>query len=437
VIADPNPLVFSYKLQKGEPTNTTDFTEASKFTDALKPLLDILKAFQPKGQESGGIFILAADATDVERQLVANGVDQNFVKDYTESVAKLSTDAKAISGLVDDSLTAGSKVRTDVNAWNFPALKKRLKAQLQTIDDASIILLKTLQISQGPNPRIQVASISPELDFSFLNQSQGTPIGTPLLPAQPTSPQVTPAPQPAPPAPVQPLPAGIFVLPRGTLEREWNLVQASSSYVAKLLATVDTFVEKTKGLDQRMVLGVVDFNAQQDQPLTLTIAKEEKDVTTAQVSGDFKFIASPYSPFALKYDAGIAYAFVNAKRFGTKPDGTAFKIVRTDSGDSINVTTGVAMLSLIPRSFVDAPVGFAWQIGVSPVKDKLGLYLGGSLRLFKLVTFGGGFALQQAQTLASGLTEGQTISAVDQLKTHAVFKPGGYVTLSIEVGGKK
>jgi hypothetical protein len=91
------------------------------------------------------------------------------------------------------------------------------------------------------------------------------------------------------------------------------------------------------------------------------------------------------------------------------------------------------MLTIVPRAWSDPTFGGGFQVAVTPENDKLGFYIGAVLRLFDLVSLGGGVAYQQTQRLAPGLSVGQDLDTADALKTNTVFKAGPYISLSVKL----
>jgi len=86
----------------------------------------------------------------------------------------------------------------------------------------------------------------------------------------------------------------------------------------------------------------------------------------------------------------------------------------------------------VPNRWAEPTFGGAFQLGVSPVKDRVGFYGGASLRVQQVFAFGAGFAWQQADRLVSTLSEGQTIPTEDALKTEKRFGPAFYLNVSIK-----
>ena len=95
------------------------------------------------------------------------------------------------------------------------------------------------------------------------------------------------------------------------------------------------------------------------------------------------------------------------------------------------------MLSITPRAWSNPAFRGSIQLGASPVKDKIGLFLGGGIQFFNQLSIGGGIAYQQAQRLAPGLALNQEIASEDKLKTNVIFKSGFYLTITLDFGAKK
>jgi len=221
-------------------------------------------------------------------------------------------------------------------------------------------------------------------------------------------------------------------------------VQALETRVREMMSKLKSFADLASGIQvPKTFEPPLAFDAAHDSGGTLeigTVDGNEGAAKEAKVEikpGKYSFTVSPYSPVALSVGPAMIYSFIETENFGTKTENGKILIVRKDSGNQVNGLTVGAMLSITPRSWSNPAFRGSIQIGASPVKDKIGLFLGGGVQFFNQLSIGGGIAYQQAQRLAKNLTVGQEIASEDKLKTNIVFKSGFYLTVTLDFGGKK
>jgi hypothetical protein len=221
-------------------------------------------------------------------------------------------------------------------------------------------------------------------------------------------------------------------------------VQGLRPRVQEMMAKLKSFAELANGIQVPITFEPpLAFDAAHDSGGTLeigTVNGNEGVAKTAKVEvkpGKYSFTVSPYSPVHYSVGPAAIYSFIETENFGTKTEGGKILIVRKDSGNQVNGLTVGAMLSITPRAWSNPAFRGSIQVGASPVKDKIGLFLGGGVQFFNQLSIGGGIAYQQAQRLGKGLTVGQEISSEDKLKTNVIFKPGFYLTVTVGIGGTK
>jgi hypothetical protein len=179
-------------------------------------------------------------------------------------------------------------------------------------------------------------------------------------------------------------------------------------------------------LDDQTVTVKVGKNSKYEAFLSPTAKKRQQDL-----SGDRSFTLSPYTPALI----GVGTAFVVL--FGSNPKFTAVKsgdqfVIKQEDKNAVGYNIA-AMLTITPKSWNEPTFGGQFQVGVSPTKDRFGLFVGGGIHVQKIFTFGGGFAWQQVDRLASGLAVDQTIPTADALKTATRFRPGAYVHITANI----
>jgi hypothetical protein len=225
-----------------------------------------------------------------------------------------------------------------------------------------------------------------------------------------------------------------------------NITQAQvlGPRVREMMAKLKSFVELANGIQvPKTFEPPLAFDAAHDSGGTLEIGTVNgnegvaKDAKVEVKPGQYSFTVSPYSPVHFSVGPAVIYSFIETENFGTKTESGKILIVRKDSGNQVNGLTVGAMLSITPRAWSNPALRGSIQVGASPVKDKIGLFLGGGVQFFNQLSIGGGIAYQQAQRLAKGLAVGQEISSEDKLKTNVIFKPGFYLTVTLGLGGTR
>jgi len=203
-----------------------------------------------------------------------------------------------------------------------------------------------------------------------------------------------------------------------------------------MLETAKTFRTTVNSINREKVLGTVSYDAARDAVATVKISPNAKysaiATATDRVTGDLRFPIVPHYPAVLELGAAAVYSFIDAPEFSPEkqPDGT-FKIARKDS-DYVGLNAA-AMLTITPRPWAESPIRGAFQVGVSPIKDKIGLFGGVQLRLVNIASLGLGYVYQQVKSLKDGVNVGDTISALDEIKTEPHFTGGWYVGITVNM----
>ena len=111
--------------------------------------------------------------------------------------------------------------------------------------------------------------------------------------------------------------------------------------------------------------------------------------------------------------------------------GSNLKIVeKTSDYTAYNVA---AMLTMTPLAWAEPTFGGHVQLGVTPKKDEIALYLGAGIDLQQMISIGIGVVAQQVQVLGPGLSVGQAVDSADALKTDRRFRLGPYLHLTLRV----
>ena len=149
------------------------------------------------------------------------------------------------------------------------------------------------------------------------------------------------------------------------------------------------------------------------------------------MSGRYEFELKAYSPVALGFGPAFIVRFLRNPTFTAAKSGDHLVIQsKSEQATGYNVA---AMLTMTPRAWREPTFGGQFQLGVSPEKDKLGLYAGAGISVQNVLTFGAGIVWQQVNRLADGLVVGQTIESPDALRTTTEFKPGFYIHATVNL----
>jgi hypothetical protein len=223
----------------------------------------------------------------------------------------------------------------------------------------------------------------------------------------------------------------------GVIERVAGMIKSQEDRVRTLIAGARSFASTAAKINEPIELGTIDFVAAENALATVEIgaaANAKGSDVAERKTGTFKFGVEPYSPAHIKFGMAAVYSFVEAPEYtAVKQENGRFLITRTDNGNAVNGLTGAGMLSVTPRSWSNPVVGGSFQLGVSPVTDKIGLFAGATLRVLDRFSFGGGIAFQQTKRLAGRLEEGGDLATADELKIINKFTPGAYVSFTFNL----
>jgi hypothetical protein len=211
---------------------------------------------------------------------------------------------------------------------------------------------------------------------------------------------------------------------RANIEQQLALLKTFSGDVAAI-NTPKALADVSYGLDSGKVEVIVTAASQYDTYLDANV-KAARDAAI----GKYMIILTPYTPARISLAAAAIVYFPGDRKYTAVPSGSAFTVGRTES--DYGAFTVAAMLDIVPNRWAEPTLGGAFQLGVSPVKDRVGFYGGASLRVQQVFAFGAGFAWQQSDRLVSTLSEGQTIATEDALKTEKRFGPAFYLNVSIK-----
>ncbi|MDQ3280251.1 MAG: hypothetical protein M3Q69_02430 [Acidobacteriota bacterium] len=443
-IEEANPLLFTYAWKDEQATDVSDFTAAKAFADAVKTLADLFGGLIPETKQSAITdvdnycdTIAANRLAPADLRLCRAGVTPEVVAELTSRLDEIHKRAAEIPQLVKRSAVSwedAKEVRARaVGDWaNHEDLVKAVRAYYATLRKAN---RKRADRTGGAEP-VQIASAG-EVNVN--------PYGMTILLAQAKNPKGTGGSVPAPKkkdtivtdtaaGPALSSEEAAFFRSEPLADEFQSLLNDETS-AERDIAALDEFVKRARKIGEPVPLKTVNYNSKQQQPAVLTIKKipMEGVDTTKYMEGEFKLLFLPGGPVTYDYGASAAYSFLEVPQFSVKiGDDTKLHIVRIDNGDEVSGATGVAMLTITPRPWNDPQFGAGFQLGISPVKDKIGVFLGARIRVFDLFTFGAGLAYQQTKRLADGVSLNDVVEAADKIKTTNVFKAAPYVSIGLE-----
>ncbi len=387
-IADPNPLLYIYSWKLSPKTPTANFTVLSDFRDSLKSLVTLL----PKAQSSqaGGLVADSANSS---------------MKAMTEALQFAASTAPTATDRMESALSLYA-LQLDQLIKEADLIPNRVRRSAESYSEAESVKNETAGLPALLDEFEKNLALLAELESEVLKD------------------------------PVQ----------SADVLKDLGDVKRDAAKTQELLKTLRSFANLAKTIHVPITLDPsVMFDSTQDSGGKLTIAvQDDKNAKEAAPKanakgkpGTYEFVVIPYSPVDFAVGPAAIYSFIELQNYGTLTENGKTTIVRKDSGDEVNGLTVGAMLSITPRAWSNPAFHGSIQVGASPTKDKVGLFLGGAVRFFDLLSIGGGIAYQQAQRLAPGLTVGQEIASADKLKTKAIYKSGFYLTVTLDFGRGK
>jgi hypothetical protein len=390
-IADPNPVFFKYTKGQTTFTPNPNYKAALDFAKAIKALPSAI------GLQAG----TPEDRFEKAVRRIAELIDM------MPDIARQTLAGKELVKAAQDT----------VRNWNLSGLETDLSS-LETAGQNT-----TARTDSTPN---------------ILNGVTATGFQNPSAPAPPP-------PTPSTPVPSTPNPTLQDALNQVTnLRNELNAEKARQA-TAKIAAEAKTHLATLKQF-QAAVLTVndpislapeaVDIDQNPTVHLNIERLPAFPDINTApRKVGDIAIPLQAYSPVNLSFGPAVVYSFVKAPVFSAakQADGT-LKIAEKRENRAQNIS---AMLTITPRPWSDETFGGAFQLGVNPVKNQIGLFTGLELRISRLIRLGGGYAFQQVPKLDGALSVGGTIASEDALKTSTHFKSGAYVSMTLSLPKEK
>lgn len=384
-IHDPNPVLFSYKWEEVTFADNPDYAAALSWAKTISPISGLMG---PKLEAGPSQDETAKAVTELQR------------------LAKMMPD---IARLTIGDPNAVSAARTQVSAWPLTSLESTIDSfysELRKVNPAGLKSSNTASLTQGLGG-------TPSTPNPF---QTGTGVAKPQTPAlaQP------------PPAPAA-VPSGVDPAIFNAFVQEDDIRKTLTT--VKAFATAVMMVDSPQSFPKEVPY---DLSKNPTAHVTITPQPAFKALAeaTGRAIGTVDIPLQPYYPAHFSVGPSLVYSFVKASTFTTEKqtDGT-YKILENSS--EYRGTNVSAMFSVTPRRWSEPTLGGSFQIGISPVKDQIGFFGGGQLRITNLIKLGLGYAYQQVPKLAKGLSLDVPVAAPDALKTTPDFEGGFYVSFDI------
>ncbi|HUP47237.1 MAG TPA: hypothetical protein VNA04_00455 [Thermoanaerobaculia bacterium] len=468
-VADPNPLLFTYKTDPGAPTPNASYAAAESYAQTLKSVVDFLRG--QAGLQRGREF------TGAERALHDAGFTETFFEGFVENVVDLQSyldGAKALVNKSGQSFAEAAAVKTEVAAW--ATTLNNLEKELALIDRADVALLTYYrsgsarreadrkraeeEIKKAEAKAAQEAAATAEAVKAKLKPNARNAVEAAEkqvaaeAAARPKSGSAITVQAASPGGGLNETGSSGAALPQVEIADEPTVGRPAANAVEDLLhafnfaarraaavrtgiTTAREFMAVTSRIGVPIRFESVPFSFKEDQHPFLTITKVAANADAATASnlkeGKFTFNVEPGGTMEYSVEPALLYSLVEKDDWGTEalPDGT-HKITRQSSRNVNGLSLG-AMLSMTPRRWRSLDFAPSFQLGLSPVSDRFGIFAGPSFRIFDLFTIGGGIAYQQAERLDDSQVEGGIIPSAADLKIDVKPDTGFYFTISVDV----
>jgi hypothetical protein len=368
VVLDTNPFLFTYSAAKGPSTPSPNQQAAEAFLKAAGSLGGMLPAMG-----KGAPPLTQIDDLDIDK--------------LRKSISDSDTNLKSLGAKIDQSLaisgetaeayeTEASKFRAQFTTW--PAIFGDMTSQFGNLDR---VLLKC-----GENPD---AAVTTNNGAAKCSDEQVRTIVGPLHDAKDTA-----------------------------LAKEAVL---KSFY--EDLNKLKPF--RSDPVDYESTDTSITITAKANTKYSVFLTEAGKGEQAAG-AGDLRLPLRAYSRFDLIPGPALVYSWVRNPTFSIVAEGDKFRIVTTS--EPFSAYSVGAMLNIVPRRWEDPGLTGLFQVGITPVKDKIGIFGGAAIVLVEKVTIGVGFMRQQVNALADGT--GPLIDSPDRLKLKTTWKSGAYLTFT-------
>ncbi len=200
------------------------------------------------------------------------------------------------------------------------------------------------------------------------------------------------------------------------------------------LGVLKTFASNVAKIDQDVLLtDYASYSPTQDVKITLTVTDIGLDGKPSgkDAAKNFDFGFHPNSPVAYGVGGALVYSLVKQHTFTASKSGSGLAIADTAaSNDHVGQQIG-GMLTISPTRWVGTPLTPIFETGVSPIKNKFGIFAGVGFSPYGAFQLGFGVAYQQVDELDAGQKIGDSVTSQDDIKTHPVFHAGFYLHITV------
>lgn len=470
-VVDPNPLLFVYKTDAGVATPNPTYAVAESYAKTLESVVTFLKG--KAGLQSG------RELTGAERALHEAGFTESFFETFVTHVSDLQKNLESTKTLVaksGGSFPDAQSVKTEVAGWsaglgdlekelevieradsallnyyrsgaarreaaqkeNDAKAKAEAEASAKAEADARIAAIKA-KLKPNEKKAFEAAEKKVAAEATGANASKGSVVvqapaaekGGETLTPEGSQGKVPPQ------VDIPDDPGTRSATASEDLLHAFNFAVRRAPAVRTGIATAREFMGVASRIGVPIAFESVPFGFKENQHPFLTITKVAANADAATASklkeGTFTFNVEPGGTVDLSVEPALLYSLVETEDWSTEaqPDGT-HKITRKSSDDVNGMSLG-AMLSVTPRRWNNFDFAPSFQIGLSPVSDRFGIFAGPSFRIFDLFSIGGGIAYQQAERLDDSQAEGGIIAKASDLKVDLKPETGFYFTISVNL----
>jgi hypothetical protein len=447
-LVDQNPLLFTYGAEL-----TAEETDQHKIAvEFAKTLVQLLEAF--KSVKGAGTI----------RPFEVEGLN---IRAFREQLGILQNRILSLPSKIDESIGTATDIanlKGDVSSWRVPALAEQITKGYEKVAIIAGRCLAGLPLSTSDGQRVMCSDPAEPVQpvAALLEAQEPLAIGGPfesqqsISNAPPPKPVgVTPAPAVPPAQPVRPPAAApaaaapaaaasgesiqafitLAVAMQSKVDSSLGLIKAFAADVAavgtpRALPPGKDKEPVTYSLENQTVTVIVGANTKYDDFMNAPVKKVRQEAV-----GKYPIDLKPYAPATIGVKPAFVVLFGKNPTFKAAKSGDQFEIQEEDpQGVGYNVA---AMLTVTPRAWAEPTFGGHFQVGVSPTKDKIGIYLGAGISVQQVFTFGLGASWQQVRRLASGLSVGQKIASADLLKTETEYRPGLYFHITANLPTRK
>ena len=206
------------------------------------------------------------------------------------------------------------------------------------------------------------------------------------------------------------------------------------------IALVKKFSDLLPSVGQPWILTSDDQQADSNVAVKITVAANEdlsplvdgvKDKVSKR-TGKYMMTVAPHQSWHVAISAAVIYSFVKNPQYSVQSNTSGTLVINQTSND-FNKASGAVSLNLIPDKWYGEYIEPHIQVGMVPDSSKPGFLLGLGFTAGTTLDFNMGAIYQKATVLGSGLTEGQTVTTTQALKTDTQYRSGLYIGVGVKL----